>query len=445
MRVLRFLLLGILAGLLVVTPAQAANVDEVAAELNFRGYSIEPGARGDVNAMEQLVADTRDDGRWYFVSLAEDPEGGNDLFARRVSEFIGESGTILVDSPGEVGADSADYGDPEIGDAIDSALPALRDDFPGGSRAFYEALSAGGLPPAGADDRGIGAPESSATRDTRSNRGIFGLLLPLGAVLGISLIWRALSRRKKNNHLREQDTRIARRELQDQLDALASSIVDRSDMIGIEGNAAATAHYREANIAYTEALEGLESAETLQDLAVISIRVDRARWQIEAAEALVEGREVPPEPVADEPASCFFDPTHPAGVEDAEIQTAAGSRTVKVCRADAEKLRRGERPTSRTITVGDRRVPAGMAPRSHGGQGMGGLGAFSVLLQGLAQGMAFDWSSRQPSARDRPRRPGGTFGTDFTTRRGTRNRVARPRRSGSTGRRPSIGRARRKK
>lgn len=438
------LLTALLAALILAVPAAAADVDEAAAELNFRGYFIEPGARGDVNAMEQLVADTRDDGRWYFVSLAEDPEGGNDLFARRIAQFLDQSGTILVDSPGEVGADSADYTDGPIGDAIDSALDDLRRDFADGSRAFYEALSAGGVPPA-ADDGVTGRPAPPVSDDGRSNRGIFGLLLPLGAILGIGLIWRAFSRRKKNNHLREQDTETARHELQAQLDALASSIVDRSDMVGLDGNAAATAHYREANLAYTEAIDGLDGAETLQDLAAISARVDRARWQIEAAEALVEGRPVPPEPVADEPASCFFDPTHPAGVEEATIQTPAGSRTVKVCRADAEKLRRGERPTPRTITVGDRRVPAGMAPRSHGGQGMGGLGAFSVLLQGLAQGMTFDWSSRGPSHNDRPRHPGGTFGTDMTTRRGTRNRVSRPRRSRSSGRRPSIGRARRTK
>ena len=443
MRAPATLLIVIMALLAWATPAVGAvDVDEVAAELNFRGYFIEQGARGEVNAVEQLVADSRADGRWYFVSLAEDPEGGNDLYARRIAQFLDESGTILVDSPREVGVDSADYGDDELGAAVDAALPDLRRSFEGGARAFYGALSTDGLPPAG-DDPDRGDPASAPpARDGRSNSGIFGLLIPLGAILGISLIWRAFRRRKRNNHLREQDTDTARRELRAQLDALASSIVDRSDMVGIESNAAATAHYREANAAYTEALDGLESAETLQDLAEIAARVDRARWQIEAAEALVEGRKVPPEPIADQPTSCFFDPTHPAGTEVAEIRTDAGTRTVKVCRADAEKLRRGERPDARTITVGERRVPAGMAPRSHGGHGMGGLGAFSMILQGLAQGIAFDWSSRGPSFNDRPRRPGGTFGTDMTTRRGVR---PRPSRRGRVGRRPSIGRARRHK
>lgn len=451
MRFITTLLISLLAALALSSTALAADVDEIATELNLRGYFIEEGARGDVNAMEALVSETGgDDLRWYFVSLAADPEGGADLFARRISEFIDDSGTILVDGPGEVGADSADFFSEQIDGAIDNSLPDLRDSFEGGSEAFYRDLS--GRQSAEFDDSGEaiipeapideGAPPDAGER---SNSGL-GWLVIIGGIFGISMLWRAIRRRKKNSRQRVDDTDAARRELRAQMDALASSIVDRSDMVGLEGNEQATTYYREANATYTSALADLDTADSLADLAGISARVDRARWQLEAAEALVEGRAVPPEPAEDELTSCFFDPTHAAGTESAEIQTSAGARTVKVCRADAEKLRRGERPTSRTITVGDRRVPAGMAPRSHGGQGMGGLGAFSILLQGLAQGINFDWSSRGPSNRDRPRMPGGIFGTDMTTRRGTRSRTARPRTRRSSGRRrSSIGRARRKK
>ena len=47
----------------------------------------------------------------------------------------------------------------------------------------------------------------------------------------------------------------------------------------------------------------------------------------------MEGRSPPPAPVDDKPEHCFFDPTHGAGVEAAELKTPAGTRKVMVCRA----------------------------------------------------------------------------------------------------------------
>ena len=85
------------------------------------------------------------------------------------------------------------------------------------------------------------------------------------------------------------------------------------------------------------------------------------------------------------PEHCFFDPTHGAGVEEAELKTPAGVRKVMVCRADAEKLRRGEAPVPRDLPMGPQRVPAPQAPRSAGGSGLDWLDVFSVIVGGMGE------------------------------------------------------------
>jgi hypothetical protein len=105
---------------------------------------------------------------------------------------------------------------------------------------------------------------------------------------------------------------------------------------------------------------------------------------------------VPAPPETEKPPACFFDPTHGAGTEEAELKTAAGSQKVWVCAADAEKLRRGEAPTPRTIPMGPGQVPAPQAPRSHGGMGLDWLDVFSVIVGGMGNGVPYDWGGSRP-------------------------------------------------
>jgi hypothetical protein len=168
----------------------------------------------------------------------------------------------------------------------------------------------------------------------------------------------------------------------------------------------ADARFAEANATYLAVSQELPGLTTVQELEAAADRLDRARWQIEATRAVLDGRALPPEPV-DGPSSCFFDPTHGAGVERTELKLGTTTKSVLVCRVCADQLARGEAPSPRTIVVGGQEIPAASAPRSYGGGGMGVLDVFSVFTGG-------GWMDQRWGGYYGPyRRRGGLFGGPF--------------------------------
>ncbi len=427
--------MAVVAGVLSIgPPALAIEPDDVVVELEFRNYAAEAGTSVDVNELEALVdrvdAPTRN---LYFVLLESDPAGGNDLFAADLLALQIE-GTVVVISPQEIGASSTDFDD----DVLDGAINDAWDEF--------EALD-----DVGAFEAFVGAlPATTGSAEPAQSSGGGGgfLIIVVVVVGGIGfLLWR---NSKRERAVAEGRLDEAKAELAGQLDVIANEILDLSDRVTVAEHDAALAYFRQANDTYSEVSEAAGTATSLAGLEELSDRLDQARWQLEAAEALIEGREVPPEP-EDRPAHCFFDPAHRAGVEEAEIRTPAGSKMVGVCRDCAAKLRKGETPTPRSINVGGRPVPAPRAPRSYGGGGLDWLGAFSILLGGRDRGVSYDFG--------RTRRAGGLgsalgrlgtrrTGTSPTRRRGSgstrRSSTSRSSRSRSTA--PKVkGRARRRR
>lgn len=415
-------------------PALAIEPDDIIVELEFRNYAAEAGTSVDVNELEALVdrvdAPTRN---LYFVLLASDPAGGNDLFAADLLALQIE-GTVVVISPQEIGATSTDFDD----DVLDGAIDGAWDEFEAlDDVGAFEAF-AGALP----SSTGSAEPE-------QSSGGGGGFLIIVAVVVGGIgfLLWR---NSKRERAVAEGRLDEAKAELTGQLDVIANEILDLSDRVTVAEHDAALAYFRQANDTYSEVSEAAGTATSLAALEELSDRLDQARWQLEAAEALIEGREVPPEPEG-RPAHCFFDPAHRAGVEEAEIRTPAGSKVVGVCRDCAAKLRKGETPTPRSINVGGRPVPAPRAPRSYGGGGLDWLGAFSILLGGRDRGVSYDFG--------RTRSAGGLgsalgrlgtrrTGTSPTRRTGSgptrRSSTSRASRSRSTA--PKVrGRARRRR
>ncbi|MPY86051.1 MAG: hypothetical protein GEV00_23055, partial [Actinophytocola sp.] len=148
----------------------------------------------------------------------------------------------------------------------------------------------------------------------------------------------------------------------------------------LAGDEKASRLYATATETYTSAQNHLEGSSSITELENVSDELDHARWQLESVNALLEGREPPPEP--EQEVACFFDPNHGAGVEEAAIDTSAGQQNVRVCSYCAAKLRAGEAPEPRMIEVGGQRMPTAMAPRSYGGGGLGWLADFALILGG---------------------------------------------------------------
>lgn len=409
--------------------ALAADAVDVASQVEFRGYYLDDGVPADVNDMERLMVDLPDTPAFYFVALADDPIEGADIFARDVLDRL-PGGTVAVVSPHDLAAVSSDYSDEELNGALDESIKLFDTSYPDGFRAFANALSA--MPTS------TTAVPAAGTSSGTSSGGGSGILVPLLFIGGFVLLVVFLVRRGKRSDEKVQEKRLAeaRKEIRTQLDAIANRILELNDQIRLADNDEATAHFRDASATFDAAQDEFEKATTLVALETLSDRLDHARWQLEAADAITEHREVPPEP-KDRPASCFFDPTHRGGTEEATITTPAGSKTVSVCHDCAEKLRRGEKPVPRDIIVGGKRVPAPMAPRSHGGGGFDWMNVFEVVVAGMAA--KAQYRNRAPR-----RSLGSMGGSRRTTPRRSSTRRTTPipgpsSRTRSTGRSRSTG------
>jgi hypothetical protein len=397
-----------------------SSIDQITDDLEFRNYHIAEGAPITVNEMEALVGAHPD---VYFVALDGTSGTAADQLA---AELLGEigTGTVVVLSPDEVGAVSSEFDDATLSSALDVMVEA-EEAYSVEFDQFAGALPGAGPPPL---EEGGPPPEAGG--------------FPWLAVIAIGIvgligftIWRSGRRQKATQSSRLEE---ARSEIRLQMDVIADQIVKLADDPRTEKSPEALAHYRAASDTFAQAESRLASATTLAGLEDLSDDLDRARWELEATTALMEGRSPPPAPVDEKPEHCFFDPTHGAGVEEAELKTSAGTRRVMVCRADAEKLRRGEAPVPRDLPMGPQRVPAPQAPRSAGGSGLDWLDVFSVIVGGMGRGVDYSWP-RQSS-----RRSSGGLGIPFPGRSSSgSSRSSRPS-SGpsSSGSRPR-GRARR--
>ena len=392
----------LLAGLLLAPVEQAGlDVSSILDSLELRGYYLDSGVEVSVDEIEVLV--DRFEGV-YFVGL--ESEADADAVADTLLDGVG-SGTIVVLTPSEIGAVSTQYDDEEIDSALDDTVAT------GGSSY-------------GEDFTEFAASLTGA--EPVSEGGGFNLvpvLIGIGAVGLVGFfIWRGNAER---DQAKEKLFGEARAEIRQQMDVIATAIVELADDPRVAGNDTATSHYREASETFRQAESRLTAASSLDQLEDLSDDLDRARWQLDAAQALVEGRPLPPEPTEDAPPPCFFDPTHGTGRVEAEIQTPAGARKVMVCEADAEKLRRGESPDPRQIPYDSQPVPAPRAPRTHGGLGMDWLDVFSILVGGMGRGLPYDWSGGP--RRTSSRRPGIPFPSRGrgSASRGSRGRGRRTR------------------
>lgn len=404
---------ALIALVVVALPAFGQTVDEIGDDLAFRHYYIDDGAPVSINEMERLVGSHPD---FYFVALSETPATGTDELAANLLDRVA-TGTVVVLSPDEVGAVSSEFDDAALGEALD-VMFAQEDSFSIEFDQFAGELHGGPSP---------------------TQEGGF----PWLAVVGVGIValiaftvWRGGHRQKEAQVSRLEE---ARTEIRHQMDVIADQIVKLADDPRTEQTPEALGHYRAGSETFAQAESRLATATTLAALEDLSDDLDRARWELEATTALMEGRAPPPAPVDEKPEHCFFDPTHGAGVEEAELKTPAGTRKVMVCRVDAEKLRRGEAPVPRELPMGPNRVPAPQAPRSAGGSGLDWLDVFSVIVGGMGQGVGYNWP-RQSSGRS-----SGGLGLPFPGRSSSSRsgRASRPS-SGpsSSGSRPK-GRARR--
>ena len=393
--------------LALAAPALAQNPADVAAEVRDRGYYIEPGLSADAGRISDAISEAGNRGvRLFVVLLDDDPGGGSTTFADAVLDRIGD-GTVLVLSAESEGMASFDFGEAQREAALDAGFAASA---AGGDAAYVEAVVASltGAPVDSGGSNGNAVPAESSSGGG-SKTGLIVMLVIIGGLI-LLVVWAI--RRSKTSAERGRQNAIAeaRKEIKAQLDAMANTILDITDEVMLSDSKKDNEYLQAAGSVYTEAAEAWEAADDLNRLEALSDQIDEARWQLDAAAAIAQDKPVPSKPKKEERHACFFDPTHRAPFEEAEIHTGAGNKKVWVCAADAAKLRRGEQPDPRLIEVGGRRIPAPSAPKSHGGGGFDWLDVFSVIVGGMGTARSYDWGGA-------PRTTGG--GSIFRRRSST--------------------------
>ncbi|MEA3033177.1 MAG: hypothetical protein QOH86_1193 [Sphingomonadales bacterium] len=233
-------------------------------------------------------------------------------------------------------------------------------------------------------DRVGAARSGGSSGDHSSGPGALLVFALLGAGGGAY----ALVRRRKKRRELEEVKHVARDDLIALGDEIRALDVDSSMP---NASPDGKQHYNQAVEIYQSAEQAFDRARRAEDLRPVSEELERGRYEMQAAQALFEGKEAPVRR-----APCFFDPRHGPSDRMVEWAPAGGTpRPVPACAMDAERVEQGIDPDVREIDYAGRRVPYWAAPAAYtpwfGGYwgGFGGGGFFPGLVIGEMLGGGF--------------------------------------------------------
>jgi hypothetical protein len=288
-----------------VTSATAADIGSVVDDAAETGIYLDRGVSISESDATEIVSAARNNGsRFYLIVLDDTPLGGNTAFAEAVYDELGISaGTVLVLSPEDVGYLSEDEGftETEMSDAVDFANAA------GGNDAQYaanfvvgllgEQVAAEPVPEPAVTPTTTGSTAAAAESDGGGGSGFMWFIIIVG---GIGLLVFLMVRRggKKTVNAAAEQMAKARGAIQKQLDAIANDILDMEDEVRVANNDEVDRFYNDASATYRTISERLQKADSPQELLEISNDLDVAIWELDCAEAVLDGKPKPPRPEA---------------------------------------------------------------------------------------------------------------------------------------------------
>jgi hypothetical protein len=194
------------------------------------------------------------------------------------------------------------------------------------------------------------------------------------AILGLALLgflrMRAVSRERRKR-ARVGSIGTARSFHASRLDSLSLRHSELVRAVGERPDDPALAeHHQTAGAKLVALRRQLPQLYSPRELRTCAGELDLTEWHIECAEALAEGRGLPPQPSSDRPALCFFTHEHGLGTVEVDVTRPDGIvASVWVCPANAVALTRGEPLLVGTVHVGGRQVPWPTAPTYYGAAG----------------------------------------------------------------------------
>jgi hypothetical protein len=274
----------LLSSMLLALTAAAGPAD-VVAELEEQGYYIEAGSSASADVVGDAVAEAGFAGsRLYAVVLADEPTSGATFYADAVLDDLGD-GTVLVVAPETVGwvSDGDVWTDEQLDAAVDASVNGSTDDDV--VTLFVQSLT--GAQP---------APDSGS--DDGSGGGGTGWIWFLVIGGGFVLLFLFLRNRSNATAATARDARL--REFytaaQAKLDAIANDIIEMESEVALAENSDVTAHYESASATYAELVDQVPKATSADDLVDIAFKLDVAIWELDVAEALLDGKPAPGRP-----------------------------------------------------------------------------------------------------------------------------------------------------
>lgn len=326
----------------------AASVSEIVPALESDGYYIEPGSAASEQVVSDAVFEGRSaGGRLYLVVLSEEPPGGAPTFSDSVLDRLGD-GYVVTVAPETVGfaGDGSAWSEAEMNAAVDASLNGGTDD-----RVVELLIStltgADVTPSSGAGEPGEG---------TGGGLGWIWLLVIAGGLVLVFSTWRKGARQREDmaRGRLEEVRSMARAKLDD----IANDIIELEDEVELSGNSEARSHYQSASATYTTALAEIDEVRSANEMVGLIAKLDEAIWELDVAEALLDGKPVPPKPEPPKP-----EPPKP----EREPVSQSRPREAK----DAEVDRRPQRQSS---YAGDDLMTALWAIIAMSGRGPGGFG-----------------------------------------------------------------------
>ena len=235
-------------------------------------------------------------------------------------------------------------------------------------KVFTDQVATGKLP----GETGSSTPGGSSGKDRGG--GIPWLYIIFAAVVSLALLgflrMRAVSRERRKR-VRVGSIGTARSFHATRLDSLS---LRHSELVRAVGerpdDPALTEHHQTAGAKLVALRRQLPQLYSPRELRTCAGELDLTEWHIECAEALADGRGLPPQPSSDRPALCFFTHEHGLGTVEVDITRPDGTvASVWVCPANAVALSRAEPLLVGAVHVGGRQAPWPTAPTYYGAAG----------------------------------------------------------------------------
>jgi hypothetical protein len=339
----------------------AATTDEVVPELQANGYYIEAGS----TASEQVVSDAvfegrADGGRLYLVVLSEEPSGGATTFSDSILDQLG-AGYVVTVAPETVGfaGDGSFWSAEDMNAAVDASLDGANDDQV--VELFISELTGAGVVPSPDGEQSAG------------EGGGFGWIWLVVIVGGALLVFSAMRRgSRKQAELATAELEKVKTMARAKLAEIANDIIEMEDEVGLSDDPQVKTHYQQASTTYTEVLARTEATSSAREMIAVIADLDSAIWELDAAEALLDGKPVPEKPKAPEPEPPQTDPSGPAAQPEATPDEGYG--------------RRPQRQSSYAGNDLMTALWAILAMSGRGGGGWGGTGGFGGPMRGGGSG-----------------------------------------------------------